>query len=240
MFDKNEFQFLSIGLIVRLFLFFHSRSRQYFENSVEYVTPLNSWKRVTEGIYLRNLNVSPFVGSIVHETPLSLFIYSKLDFITNGHMEFVFIVADLICAIFSYKLAKIILTQLFEHQQKMISTYENSSEPLWLTKDNIQGCAKAVLLMSMINPLSIDIRHSLVVVCMMLVAFLMAPICWYLWIYTGSANANFYFAMTMVFNVAQTFLISDLLYAYLKRKFFLENGLTIPQINDKEAQLEFR
>ena len=38
---------------------------------------------------------------------------------------------------------------------------------------------------------------------MILVAFLMTPITWYLWIYTGSANANFYFAMTLVFNVAQ-------------------------------------
>ena len=50
---------------------------------------------------------------------------------------------------------------------------------------------------------SIDVRHSLIIMCMSLVAFLMAPITWYLWIYTGSANANFYFAMTMVFNVAQ-------------------------------------
>ena len=48
-----------------------------------------------------------------------------------------------------------------------------------------------------------DVRHSLIIICMTLVAILMAPITWYLWIYTGSANANFYFAMTMVFNVAQ-------------------------------------
>ncbi len=51
--------------------------------------------------------------------------------------------------------------------------------------------------------LCIDVRHSLIIICMTLVAILMAPITWYLWIYTGSANANFYFAMTMVFNVAQ-------------------------------------
>lgn len=50
---------------------------------------------------------------------------------------------------------------------------------------------------------NIDVRHSLIIICMTIVAILMAPITWYLWIYTGSANANFYFAMTMVFNVAQ-------------------------------------
>jgi hypothetical protein len=49
----------------------------------------------------------------------------------------------------------------------------------------------------------IDVRHSLIIICMVLVATLMAHIIWYLWIYTGSANANFYFTMTMVFNVAQ-------------------------------------
>lgn len=84
------------------------------------------------------------------------------------------------------------------------------------------------------------VRHSLIIICMMLIAILMAPITWYLWIYTGSANANFYFAMTMVFNVAQTFLISDLLYAYIKRKFLLQKGMTIPQIDGVEGQLEFR
>jgi len=70
------------------------------------------------------------------------------------------------------------------------------------------------------------VRHSLIVVCMVLVSLLMAPITWYLWIYTGSANANFYFAMTMVFNVAQTFLISDLVYGYHKRKFFPRKRFT--------------
>jgi phosphatidylinositol glycan class U len=38
---------------------------------------------------------------------------------------------------------------------------------------------------------------------MVLVAVLMAPITWHLWIYAGSVNTNFYFAMTLVFNVAQ-------------------------------------
>jgi len=74
---------------------------------------------------------------------------------------------------------------------------------------------------------------------MIIVAVLMAPITWYLWIYTGSANANFYFAMTMVFNVAQSFLVTDLFYSYLKRKFVLKNGLTVPQFNGVEGQLEF-
>ena len=46
-------------------------------------------------------------------------------------------------------------------------------------------------------------RNNFVVSCMFLVCAVMAPIQWHLWIYAGSANANFYFAITLVFSAAQ-------------------------------------
>lgn len=84
MLNRVETTYFGIGLILRIFfMFFQSTTRNYFENSGEFVTPLNSWKRsetfcwnfsycflfrlVTEGIYLRQLDVSPFLGSVVHE-----------------------------------------------------------------------------------------------------------------------------------------------------------------------------
>ena len=82
MFDRMESICLGLGLLVRVLLFFQARIRHYFEESGEFSTPLTSWKRgerrdftsnslcsalVVEGIYLRKLNLSPFVGSIVHE-----------------------------------------------------------------------------------------------------------------------------------------------------------------------------
>jgi hypothetical protein len=84
MLDKIESIYVAFGLALRVFLFLQTRIRHYFEDSGEFVTPLNSWKRgkirlfignwmidwvflVIEGIYLRKLNLSPFVGSIVHE-----------------------------------------------------------------------------------------------------------------------------------------------------------------------------
>ncbi|CAF1097648.1 unnamed protein product [Adineta ricciae] len=435
MFDKVELAYVGIGLLVRVFLFFQTRIRSYFEDNGEFVTPLNSWKRVIEGIYLHKLNVSPFVGSIVHEMPLSLFFYSKLHAITQGHIEGLFIIADILTGLLTYKIARRILTQLSEEDLREKEAYKPDSKSLWLTKENVQKSALAVLLCTMINPLSIGtciaksslvfhnllltmtfyffityqlipfvvllavtssislypvvlivpallqfsktkttsfsimralpviilfvlavagilylnfflnhqswsflestysfifhvpdytpnvgifwyfftemfdhfrslfvwtfqmhvlllylfpfairlrkdpiflfwllcaifctfksypaygdatfyfnylpiwsflfryVRHTLIIICMILIAILMAPITWYLWIYTGSANANFYFAMTMVFNVAQTFLISDLLYAYVKRKFLLRNGVTVPEIDGAEGQLEFR
>ncbi|KAF6039478.1 PIGU [Bugula neritina] len=51
----------------------------------------------------------------------------------------------------------------------------------------------------------------------------LSPVFYHLWIYAGSANANFYFALTLVFNGAQIFFISDLILAYLRRDFDLHH-----------------
>ena len=48
-----------------------------------------------------------------------------------------------------------------------------------------------------------DLRNSLVVTMMYVVCTVLAPILWHLWIYAGSANANFYFAITLVYSTAQ-------------------------------------
>lgn len=50
-----------------------------------------------------------------------------------------------------------------------------------------------------------DMRNTFVTVCMFLVCTVFAPIQYYLWIYAGSANANFYFAISLAFSTAQVF-----------------------------------
>jgi len=46
MLDLIESIYVGIGLTLRIFLvFFQTRIRIYFEESGEFVTPLNSWKR---------------------------------------------------------------------------------------------------------------------------------------------------------------------------------------------------
>ena len=46
-------------------------------------------------------------------------------------------------------------------------------------------------------------RNNFVVCVMYIVCTVLAPILWHLWIYAGSANANFYFAITLVYSTAQ-------------------------------------
>ena len=59
----------------------------------------------------------------------------------------------------------------------------------------------------------------------MLATTILAPILWQLWIYNNSANANYYFAINLFFSTAQIFLITDLLFASVKRDFFLKTGV---------------
>nr|CAD7571292.1 unnamed protein product [Timema californicum] len=56
------------------------------------------------------------------------------------------------------------------------------------------------------------------------------------WIYSRSANANFYFGVTLAFATAQIFLITDILFAFIKREFSLFNGLR-REVDGKPAKL---
>lgn len=70
----------------------------------------------------------------------------------------------------------------------------------------------------------------------LLVSIALGPVLWHLWIYSRSANANFYFGVTLAFAVAQIFLITDILFAYIKREFSFKFG-RMREINGEEATL---
>ncbi|CAD5117902.1 DgyrCDS6647 [Dimorphilus gyrociliatus] len=74
--------------------------------------------------------------------------------------------------------------------------------------------------------LSTWIRNGLVVGVMLLVSSILAPVLSYLWLWAGSANANFYFAISLVHATAQIFLVTDIIYAFLRRKHALKHAST--------------
>jgi phosphatidylinositol glycan class U len=45
----------------------------------------------------------------------------------------------------------------------------------------------------------------------MLFVAVLAPVNWYFWVYQGSGNVNFYYATTLVYNIAHVVLIVDML-----------------------------
>ncbi|KAG5836426.1 phosphatidylinositol glycan anchor biosynthesis class U protein [Anguilla rostrata] len=81
------------------------------------------------------------------------------------------------------------------------------------------------------------LRNIFLVCCVLLACSALFPVLWHLWIYAGSANSNFYYAITLLFNVGQILLVSDYFYAYLRREHHLAHGLYLKRKDGSEATL---
>lgn len=78
-----------------------------------------------------------------------------------------------------------------------------------------------------------DMQQSFVILCALVITSVLGPTVWHLWIYSRSANANFYFGVTLAFATAQIFLITDVLFAYIKREFTLKQGIIKEELKTK-------
>ncbi|PAA52782.1 hypothetical protein BOX15_Mlig025826g5, partial [Macrostomum lignano] len=67
-------------------------------------------------------------------------------------------------------------------------------------------------------------RRALLAIILLIVAFVLAPIMHHLWLYPGSANSNFYFAISLLHCTAMALLLYLFCIAYLKREFLLHHG----------------
>ncbi|XP_067856387.1 phosphatidylinositol glycan anchor biosynthesis class U protein [Heptranchias perlo] len=81
------------------------------------------------------------------------------------------------------------------------------------------------------------LRNIFVVSCMLISSSVLFPVLWHLWIYAGSANSNFYYAITLAFNVGQILLVSDYFYAYIRREYHLVEGLHLKSQDGREAHI---
>ncbi|ETN82024.1 GPI transamidase subunit PIG-U [Necator americanus] len=61
-------------------------------------------------------------------------------------------------------------------------------------------------------------RYTLVVAGTIITCIVLMPVMWHMWIVVGSGNANFYFAVTLFYNVAQIYLMIDLMFAYFRKE----------------------
>ena len=59
-------------------------------------------------------------------------------------------------------------------------------------------------------------RYTFVAGAAILYATFLGPAFWHLWIYAGSGNANFFYAITLVWSLGQSLLVSDLTFALLR------------------------
>lgn len=63
-------------------------------------------------------------------------------------------------------------------------------------------------------------------------ATLLGPAFYYLWIYAGSGNANFFYAITLVWSLGLSVIVSDSLYAALRDEWEVER----PEMKGKDVR----
>ncbi|KNC97681.1 GPI-anchor transamidase subunit GAB1 [Spizellomyces punctatus DAOM BR117] len=79
-------------------------------------------------------------------------------------------------------------------------------------------------------------RHSFLVFSALFFASVLGPLFYYLWLYAGSGNANFFYAITLVFALAQVILITDTGFAMARREWDRLN----PDLRTKRVELIHR
>ncbi|XDG08571.1 hypothetical protein ABKA04_008186 [Annulohypoxylon sp. FPYF3050] len=76
------------------------------------------------------------------------------------------------------------------------------------------------------------LRYSFLSASTILYSTFLGPSFYYLWIYAGSGNANFFYAITLVWSLGQSLLVSDLAFAVLRDEWELER----PEMVGKEIR----
>ena len=77
---------------------------------------------------------------------------------------------------------------------------------LMVTFKSYPSVAEAGLYLALLplwRPLAPHARYGFIVTCFYVSVTVLAPVMWTLWIHAGSANANFFFAVTLAYNAAQ-------------------------------------
>lgn len=77
----------------------------------------------------------------------------------------------------------------------------------------------------------IVMRYTFLAAAALLYASLLGPAFYYLWIYAGSGNANFFYAITLVWSLGLSFLVADSIWAVLRDEWEVER----PEMKGKIA-----
>lgn len=97
----------------------NSEYQKTISDRVEVSTALNSWKRVTEGVYLHNFGIDPYTGDLFHETPIGLYVFNLIQqHLPRWVLFLLFISTDLLTALFLGFAAKNYATELSSRKKE--------------------------------------------------------------------------------------------------------------------------
>ncbi|CAG8501437.1 8685_t:CDS:2 [Ambispora gerdemannii] len=264
-----------IAFITRILLFQFSEITNVLASRVEVVTPVTSFTRLTEGLYLFQNGVPPYDGGVFHQAPLLLAFFQPLSYLPDQFTSLTYILVDLLLG---YLLSQISRTkeQLYKDLPRVDDIElidDNKSEgeneePSWvvaglylfnpltiatcLSKSTITFTNLAIALGTFYSlkggimavfksypsigdasfylgflPIYSEIvkymRYNFFTTNIFLYSSVLAPIFYHLWIYAGSGNANFFYAITLVYSVGNIILLVDATFAMLRREFDVWN-----------------
>ncbi|XP_050294955.1 phosphatidylinositol glycan anchor biosynthesis class U protein [Anthonomus grandis grandis] len=153
---------LTLGALLR-FIIMISKYQIIISNHIEVSTPLSSWKRVLEGIFLFSKGVNPYEGDLLHETPLAIHIYKYILENVFRNVHLMFIAYDLGTGLLLYFSAlKYVKDLVDEHRNK-----DKFSKDMWEhlpNEDFMRRLPVYVLMAFLFNPYSIlgCVGHSTV------------------------------------------------------------------------------
>ncbi len=75
-------------------------------------------------------------------------------------------------------------------------------------------------------------RYTFIATSVLLYSSLLGPAFYHLWIYAGSGNANFFYAITLVWSLGLSMLVGDMLFAVLRDEWEVER----PDMKGKEIK----
>jgi phosphatidylinositol glycan class U len=78
----------------------------------------------------------------------------------------------------------------------------------------------------------IVMRYTFMASAAILYASVLGPAFYHLWVYAGSGNANFFYAITLVWSLGLSIILGDSLFAALRDELDVER----PELRDKEVR----
>ncbi|RUS30589.1 GPI transamidase subunit PIG-U-domain-containing protein [Jimgerdemannia flammicorona] len=83
---------------IRLALFHIPAIAETLASRVEIVTPITSYKRLTEGLYLFESHVPPYDGGVFHQSPIFLALFQLLNFLPSITVPILYALTDITIA----------------------------------------------------------------------------------------------------------------------------------------------
>lgn len=144
--------YYAVGAAIR-FWFLFSEYNDSVINRIELATPLNTWKRVKEGVTLYHEGISPYDGDLFHRTPIELVIFTWLIYsVPPFAVNLLFIICDMVTSFILYKTASLYMRELFQKQEREKSKYVTDTKNSLLKEEDILIAPVYVFSAYLFNP----------------------------------------------------------------------------------------